>query len=432
MSRIAFVIIVMCFGSITLRGQVAHNFLHFSEVSGMYQLHAKMDTSSKISISSTVGIGYLSNSISLGDISTKDGLTRVIDFGMAHDQLKDNNFFNYQNDINFLHLDYRLNESSVLRFGVNYKSHVQASYSKELFQLLGNGNAQFVGETIQIGAKAHFSAMHQVYLGMQKDLGKLSVSFQAKFISGLNHLRTNSSDISLTTKEDIYQIGLVSDLDVVSSKALKYNDVDDLTFVFNSIDFSNPLKNNYGFAIDFGLKYNLSSRTYAYVNVYDIGSVNWSNLSRAYSSNANTNYGGLDVAEYFETDDEILLIDSLRSLLQVEEELKDYSSKLSSSITVGVQYEINDLWISSLNVSAIDLAGTNRFYATIGAQRKISDMIVAGLSYSNFSGTHSAGLNLGVSIDQLSVRFSTDCFRSLISPVSSSITTYYLGVKYSI
>lgn len=432
MSRIVFVLISISLWVTTVNAQVGHQYLHMADISGMYQLHAEMDTSSTITISTTAGIGYLSNSISLGDISNREGATRLIDFGLAHDQLKANNFFNYQNDINFLHLDYKINKSTTIRFGLNYKSHVQVEYSKELFQLLGNGNAQFIGETIPIGAKAHFAAMHQIYGGIQKSFGKFSIGVQAKFISGLNHLKTNTSDISLTTSDDIYQVGLVTDLDIETSKALKYNDVDDLTFEFNSLDFSSPIKNNFGVAIDLGLKYYFSDNTYAYVNVYDIGRVSWSNLSRRYTSNVNTEYEGLDVAEYFETDDEILLIDSLRSLLQIEESLNDYSSNLSASISAGFQYEVNDLWLASLNVSAFELAGSNRVYSTIGAQRKINEFLVFGLTYSNFSGSHSAGLNLGFSWDKLNIRFSTDCFRSLLSPVSSSISTYNVGASYSL
>ena len=143
MSRIVFVLISISLWVTTVNAQVGHQYLHMADISGMYQLHAEMDTSSTITISTTAGIGYLSNSISLGDISNREGATRLIDFGLAHDQLKANNFFNYQNDINFLHLDYKINKSTTIRFGLNYKSHVQVEYSKELFQLLGNGNAQF-------------------------------------------------------------------------------------------------------------------------------------------------------------------------------------------------------------------------------------------------------------------------------------------------
>jgi len=429
-SRVGF-FILSWFVVISMQAQMGHNFLQFDDVSGMYQLSPKIDTSSKLTISTTAGVSYLSNSINLGDISTKENGIRLIDFGLGHESLKANNYFNYQNDLNFLHLDYKLSNSSILRFGLNYKSRVQADYTRELFQLLGDGNEQFVGETIPIGAKAHLVAMHQIYLGLQKRVSNFDFTVQLKFISGLNHFRTTNSDISLSTSDDIYQVALASEFNVVTSKALKYNDVDDLSFEFNSIDFSNPFKNNFGYAIDLGVKYHFNKNSFIFINAYDLGSVKWSNLTRTYASNVNTDYEGLDVAEYFETEDEVLLIDSLRSLLQIEETLEDYSSSLSRTIAAGVQYGINDHWTGTLNVSLLDIAGSNTMYFTLGSQRQLTEQLILGATYSYFGGSHSAGLNIGYRpIPYLSLRFSTDSFRSLLSTVDSSVTTYYLGASY--
>jgi long-subunit fatty acid transport protein len=225
---------------------------------------------------------------------------------------------------------------------------------------------------------------------------------------------------------------LNTEIELETSKVLKYNDVDDLTFDFNALDFSNPFKNNYGLAIDIGLEYSLSDKSQVFLNAYDIGSISWSNLSRRYTSNVSSDYQGLDIAEYFETEDEIILIDSLRSLLQVEETFADYSSGLSGAVSAGVTHSFSKEWTGMGALTVFDLANTQRIYTTVGVRRKFSERIQIGISYSHFAGSHSAGINAIYSTNRIQFRFATDCLRSLISPYDTNISTFSMGVSYGL
>jgi len=443
------VILAVLFSSSDCLSQHAWNTLLYNQVSGQQQLHYdyRVDTSylsiesneiifdslsthkrTKLTIS-TGGMGaYFGNSLSFDDLSYEEDNIRYIDFDLSNDKVKDSNIFGFDSQINFFHIDYRLG-SGFLRGGYSFRTFGNIDFDREFFSLLADGNEPFIGRTIEIGPQLELANYHQFYLGYSGSSNGFGYTVQAKFLSGASHLKSDQSSIILTTSEDIYQLSFSNAYKLQTSKILKYNEIDDTEFQFTSFDLSKPFKGNYGFGFDIGLSYLFDDKHRLFFNAYDIGSITWTNQSRAYSSEGEINYDGLDIVDYFGSDDTVELADSLRALLEVTEELTDYSATLASQFVVGFDYQLSEVNNVSLLVASSTLAGRNQIMMSLAGRRTFSEKITGGLSYTFASGVHGIGINGMISLGKIKLVLATDHVPAIFNLNGSKMTNARAGLS---
>jgi len=370
---------------------IAYHF--YPEIPQQNIINSIVDSATKFSVS---GMGYthlLSNTFSLGETSTVSGNERLIDLDLAKDKLKDINMQEFSAELNVLHLEYYL-KNLVLKAGYNQKNLAQVSYPKELYQLMADGNAQFIGQTVSLNPTAEISSYHELYGGFSWQMGKLRVGANLKFISGIANLHTERNAIALTTSDEIYQLEFVTDYEVQTSGILDYNSYDDVLLEFNRAGFNSPFIGNYGYGIDLGLDYFISKETRLFASVQNIGSIKWDLRGTSYKSNGTFNYNGIDIIDYIGIVDEPSFRDSLEALLQVEETDLDYNVATPVSLIAGFQHDLgNGLDFGAL-INARRISDVLDNAVAVNLRKEIKPWLTLGASYTNRFGTYD---NIGLS-----------------------------------
>jgi len=316
---------------------IAYHF--YPELPQQNILNAAKDSTSRYSVS---GFGYthlLSNTISIGDVSTVSGNERTFDLDLARDKIKDHNMQEFSSELNVLHIEYYLNKWT-LKAGYNQKNLLQLAYPKELYSLMADGNAQFIGQNVELNPSAEISSAHEIYGGLSIEMSKLSIGANFKFISGIANLHTERNSISLETSEDIYQLTLDTDVELQTSGVLNYTSYDDVILEYKRANFSEMFIGNYGYGVDIGLDYKLDSKSRLFASVQNIGSIKWDLRGTSYTSTGENGYAGIDIVDYLNIDDSASFRDSLEALLKVEETDIDYTVNTPITMLAGIQYDL--------------------------------------------------------------------------------------------
>ena len=431
MSKTIQTVVAVLLMSTSLSAQSSWATLLYSEGSGQYQFATDIDTSTRVTVSTGGISSFFSNSISLNDISTVEGNVRTIDFDIAKGKIKSNNDILTETNLDLIHIDYRL-RNGYLRGGYGYRSFVQIGFNEGLFNLIADGNEQYIGQSVSFGPELHMGNFNQIYLGYQGTRGSLSYTIQGKFLSGLGHLQTNQSSLVLETSDDIYQVKFINNYELQTSRILKYNSVEDVAVQFSNLTFSKPFKGNYGYGFDFGLSYKTKKGHRFFANIYDVGTIHWTNLTRTYSTSGTVSYEGLDVVDFFNSGDNISVIDSLRSLLEVDETLDNFSSTLPMQFVLGLDYQFKNKTSFSLIFSGTEKTNSNAFLVGLFARKKFSKRITVGISYAYIEGIHAVGVHGALKIGSLRIIAATDQLPSIFRIASSRIASGRIGVSYSI
>ncbi len=379
--------------SLHLTAQEGMSYHFYPELAQQNILNAKVDSARSYTISAMGYTHILSNGFSLGDVSTLNGNERTIDLDLAKDKINDINLQEFSSELNILHIEYYLKRLT-LKAGYNQKNFLQVSYPKELYQLMANGNAQFIGQAVSLDPVSEINAYHEIYLGYGLDFGKLSLGANFKFLSGISNLHTAKNNLQLATSDDIYQLELQADYELQTSGVLNYTSYDDVVLEFNRTGFSSPFIGNYGYGLDLGLDFDLNEDTRIFASVQNLGTIKWDLRGTSYSSEGSFNYDGIDVIDYIRLEDGASFRDSLEALLQVAEADLDYNVSTPVQYLAGLQYYLgNGLDLGAL-VTSRTIAGENDTAIALHARKKIKPWLTLGSSYTNRFSTYE---NLGLS-----------------------------------
>ena len=134
-----------------------------------------------------------------------------INFGNWVNSLSGDNVLNTSIEVETVRLFYKLGKFA-LTLNHAAKLNTDFRYSDDYVRLLGEGNAQFAGDTVTFGPRIQLDAYHEIGLGLAYPILKnLNVGVRAKFLSGIGSVATENSRVSLFTDDDIYQISIDSD-----------------------------------------------------------------------------------------------------------------------------------------------------------------------------------------------------------------------------
>ncbi|MCC7244968.1 MAG: hypothetical protein IT269_04785, partial [Saprospiraceae bacterium] len=153
-----------------------------------------------------------SGDITYQDIFSKDGDKTKVDFSNALSKLdQENNFFAEQR-IETFSFGLKIKK---LYLSLGHANRLSGSiqYPKTLPELIWNGNAQYIGQTLNIAPQATIFNWNEWYAGVAADLGKFRVGLRLKMLNGTASLLTDDAHKSATiyTNPDIYQLSLTSD-----------------------------------------------------------------------------------------------------------------------------------------------------------------------------------------------------------------------------
>lgn len=300
-----------------------------------------------------------------------------------------------------------------LSFDHSIRQNAILNYPKTLPQLIWQGNAQFVGETIDLTHNINISAYNEFAFGVAFQINQqLSVGTRAKLLSGIGNISTERGNLSLFTSDDIYQLSLTGDYLVNSASYLDFGGFDnfDFNFDFGEFNAKKLLGSNTGFAVDFGAQFQFERLKFS-ASVIDIGTIKWKDEVNNYLFDETIEYNGLDVAQaYVDGDINIsAALDTLDQLFNPIETQNEFSTTLPMRFYIGGSFDISDQIIVGALFNGVDF--NDKFTSTVAAslRYRINNLLSVGSTYAVIDETYdNLGLNANLQLGPIQVYALTD------------------------
>ncbi len=274
---------------------------------------------------------------------------------------------------------------SFITLGVKQRFTLQVNYSDDLLRLLWEGNAPYIGSTLDLSHsmvnEMHFS---DYYANMAIKAGEaVNIGFRINLLQGLSNVSFERSNLYLATLNDphsAYRIQAKTDL-LLHTSGLQTLGISDTTQRNILAYFSQT--GNTGFSLDVGIDARLSYRFRLTGSLLDLGSITWRNNVQNYSSLADSiNFTGLQVDALHDTGVWNTYADTLKTLLQFQSDTMEYTTSLRPRLLIGLEYYSMDERdrLSFLVAGRFSRTGFNPAYA-IGYDRKVTDHFTYKINY---------------------------------------------------
>ena len=386
------------------------NYYFIDEIYQRSYINPALNNEGTFSLATGLGFDVSTNGPGLGDFivdgptgnPTLSAVNAIGEMDTTHD------IFGYSS-VNTFDASVKILPGTRLSIGHAWKAHGWMEYDRDLIFVSTFGNGQSVGETRSLGPQIEYMNYNELYLGLQKSFGILSVGVRAKRLNGVETIATENSKVELTTSDDIYQLTLDTDYVLRSSKAFSYKDINDFDLDVENFSFDNFLSKNGGWAFDLGISAQVSDRIELSAAVLDLGSITWDADPVTYSSQKVQTFEGVDIAELITSDDELVLTDSLETLLDFEETVGEFSTKLPTQIYLGGRFKISDLWTVGAIIKSVGSGDRATGSLGLNVTANVYKWLSVGTMYSYRDGNPAnLGLNLALRLGPVAGFLSTD------------------------
>ena len=324
-----------------------------------------------------------------GDILSTNAEGRtIVDIDALIPLLDAENFIRDDLEIETIGAALRLGKVSIqLGHSLHYLAFLK--YPKTLPQVIWQGNAQFIGETVPLGNDLQLWAYHELSLGLAFDLTEnLTFGARAKALQGIAALSTDADHqaASLFTDDDVYQLTLSADYRLHSAGTFRYDSYRDfdLDFNFGNFSLNDLLSDNNGWAFDFGARYQQGNWELA-LSVLDLGGIDWSSSVTTYAAEGEYLYDGLDFSQALSGEEVNFdkALDTLEQIFQVNQTQEPFRTELSTKAYFSVQYTLHDRWTLGALYFHESLRGETFPAFALSAQRAFfGDLLRMGATYS--------------------------------------------------
>lgn len=360
----------------------------------------------------------------------------VLQVNNAIAQLDDQNRILENLDIETISLGAKLG-GIWLTLGHSLRSNATLNYPKTLPQLIWQGNAQFIGQSISFGPELNLNTYHEISLGFVFEVTQgFHLGGRVKYLSGLNSISSERSFLELTTDDDVYQLTLDADYLVNSAGSLRYDGWSELDVAFNfgSLTAEDLFGKNSGTAFDLGASFQIGKLSLA-ASALDLGAgIKWQEDVRNYSLNGTYEYVGLDLAQNILEDGEELgsVLDTLQQIYIPIETTDPYTTLLPKRYYLNAGYQLNDTWhLGALVYYENGALGLSEPAFAFAANAQLIQALNVGatLAYRHEQFTN-VGLNLSLQLGPARILVATDNIFTAIRPKESHSANVRLGTSF--
>ncbi|MEL6863571.1 MAG: DUF5723 family protein [Bacteroidota bacterium] len=322
------------------------------------------------------------------------------------------------------------------------KSNTFLRYPKTLPQLFWQGNADFIGQTVEFGPEQYSFAYNEFGLGLAYEHKQWTIGGRVKFLTGIGDISTPRTQATLFTSDDVYQLQLETDYEINTSSF-------DATFLLDSISglgvqygwddilsFQDIFTQNAGLAFDLGIRYRPNEKWELAASVIDIGQIDWTENIRNSISQGRFEYDGLDLGSILTVEDLSFddAVDTLESIFQFEERNEPgYSTQLSTKIYLSAMYQWNENWrFAGMYYQERFQEQTKRAFA-LSAERNFLKMLRIGAVYAMRNERFdNIGLNVAAQLGPLRLFAMTDNVLAIVRPYDSENVNGRVGLSLSL
>jgi len=278
------------------------------------------------------------------------------------------------NDIHTLDLSLKVGGITIMA-GHAFKTKCNIIYPTDLVSLLQRGNAPYIGKTLNIAPEINLNSYNELYLGLQKSFGPLDIGVKAKLLFGVANIFTDRSKLDFTTDSEYYQLRFDGDYVVRSSALVKYQGLDDIDFDYQGFSFDNLFYNNRGFGLDIGATYHINEKLSIAASALDLGSITWDFFPRKFTIDGQYSFDGIDVID-LAIDSNLSIQDTLLDLLNVDQSIQKYSTRLNSTFTFSASFKPSDKWLINGMVVYQNLNNASRSFMTLAVMRNLGPVSI--------------------------------------------------------
>ena len=326
-----------------------------------------------------------------------------------------------------------------LSVGHSIKYHAFFKYPKSLPQIVWQGNAQFIGETVDMANELQVSGYHELAFGAAYKIGNLTLGAKGKFLNGIADATSDDDHhaASLYTDPDVYQITLNGDYILHTANSIDYESYKDLSadFNFGSLTFDQFFSRNSGFALDLGARLELGKLDLA-ASILDIGKITWDDNVTNYAATKTYQYDGLDFSQALTGGDGDFgnALDTLEQLFQVEKTSGSYTNKIPRKIYLSASWQFNGIWRVGGVFFNENFRGESATAVAVGVNAALLKAVNIGATYAvkENKSYDNLGLNLTLTLGPFQLFGVTDNVFALVEPGDAKNFTARFGAAFLI
>ena len=385
-------------------------------------------------------VGSQSGNLTYNDIFHKEGDRTIVDFSNALDKMDLQNTVLIEQRIETVSLGLLLPGKIWLQAGHANRVCGSITYPKTLPALIWEGNAPYIGQTVDIAMQAKLSNWNEWSVGFAKDFGKFKLGFRAKFLYGIAALMTDDAHktATVTTSDDIYQLTLATDYGFHSSSLISSIDTTQYGFDVKFGKYNSKLfSKNKGLALDIGGQYKLNESVTLDFSLLDLGGkIKWKEESNYLISQGSYEYeGGIlpgeGIIEGWDSLDLSLKLDTINDIFNFQKKAEEFTTTIPFRLYAGGQYELNkkiSFGLSTYFQKSADEKGVLAIGAS--ARWKPLNWCSIGAMYSvNKQSAANLGLHLVLTPGPLQVYFTSDDVLYAFSIKNSSKVNFRAGIS---
>jgi len=356
---------------------------------------------------------------------------------------------NFRNWINELSGTNQLNvnlEAETLRFfirrgklGININHEIRFQsffeYPDTYIKFIGEGNAQYIGQQVNIGPDIQQDAFHAIGLGLSYEINdKITAAVRPKILFGIGNASTIKKDASIFTAEEFYQTTLTTDYQINSTGILNYND-NGFDFDFESLD--QGFSGNTGFALDFGVQIKPIEKLAINISIVDaFAKINWKKDARIYESNTTNTLNGVDIdfSKILQGDSLVFTntADTINfdNLFDFTARDASYSTELPSRVYFSAAFQLTDRFSLHGLFYNEKFRDQNRQAYSLGVQAQLHKIVNLGINYAyRFNEATNIGLNATFRFGPVQLFAATDNIIYALQPLEADNVNGRVGLN---
>jgi hypothetical protein len=361
---------------------------------------------------------FTNNSFSWRDLHKVGTDSVTIDVDNAISKMSDNNFISLGIKLSLIEAGFTV-KKSYLTFNVAEKVNFNLTFPKELFELLLQGNAQFIGKEVDLHSLAFDVTHYREYaIGITRPVSKkVTMGAKLKYLYGMENVSSGSNSFSFYTAPDDYQLEITSGYVINTSLPEGGNG-----FISGS--------HNSGFGGDLGVTYSMNEKWKLNASVVDLGYIKWGgNVKNLTMLPGTYTFAGVDIAEFMsDTSSMGSLTDSLSTAFTPVETTNGYTTSLPANYYANVSYAINAKTNAAMLFHGESFHGSFQPSVTASINSRLTDHFSASLSYSMIN-HHFDNVGAGIVAHAGAFQFYliSDNWIGTINPLSNHITHVNFG-----
>ena len=369
---------------------------------------------------------YGNNAFSFNDLIATDSTddSTYLDIEGILGQMKSTNIIQMQSYLDLIGIYFNVKD---WYFSLNVTEKVDAKvvYTKDMVNLLWNGNSQFIGQSIEIGPGISMQMYKEYGLRVGRHFEKFDVGARFKILSGIANLYSVRQSMILTTGQENFESTLSTDYEIRQAGLEKLG-----------LDEFNPVKTafNPGYAIDLGGVYRFNEKWEITASVIDLGRIRWNSDVKIHKSTGAIKFSGIDINDFI-SDGEFNVEkyqDSITALYFTEEEGGSYINNLIPKTYISGSFYPNEKTSFGALFQAEYFRGIQPGIG-LYAGRSLTKFLQVGLSYAYKNRRFdNVGFNLNLGMPAFRLYVVTDNLLNFLRMGSGRNVTFRYGLNINI